>query len=161
MSRSYSRTAGKNIPCCDAVTGCQVGKKRTPPPFIPTSAGGFIGPLKRINHFPLPGLRASHPLLSTLSFVTRAYMGKAGGVGREGWTGGGLGCTCVAFISFNVRAPAPCRHAALAAVTFLCRVARMCLVGQLAVAGAFHVHYHLFYSGIFKSEGPWHGGGYS
>lgn len=86
-------------------------------------------------------------------------MGKAGGVGREGWTGGGLGCTCVAFISFNVRAPAP--HAALAAVTFLCRVARMCLVGQLAVAGAFHVHYHLFYSGIFKSEGPWHGGGYS
>lgn len=40
---------------------CQVGKTSVLP-FIPTSAGGFIGPLKRINHFPLPGLYTSHPL---------------------------------------------------------------------------------------------------
>lgn len=47
-------------PCCDAEMGCQVGKTCVPP-FIPTSAGGFIGPLKQINHFPLPGLYTSHP----------------------------------------------------------------------------------------------------
>lgn len=38
-------------------------------PFIPTSAGGFIGPLKRINHFPLPGLYTSHPLSPHFPFV--------------------------------------------------------------------------------------------
>lgn len=137
LSRSYSRTAGINIPCCDAAPGCQVGKKRTPPPFIPTSAGGFIGPLKRINHFPLPGPCASHPLLSTLSFVTWGLYetgwewGAWGPGGVGAWEIGG--CTCVAFIPFNVWGPAP--HAALTVVPFLCRVARMCLVGQSTSSG--------------------------
>lgn len=53
--------------CCDAGMGCQVGKKCMLP-FTPTSAGGFIGPLKWINHFPLTGLSTSHPLSPHFGF---------------------------------------------------------------------------------------------
>lgn len=51
-------------------------------PFIPTSAGGFIGPLKWINHFPLPGLYTSHPLSPHFPFgpySQTVYTNRGGG----------------------------------------------------------------------------------
>lgn len=115
-------------------------------PFIPTSAGGFIGPLKRINHFPLPGLYTSHPLSPHFPFVC-VHCAHIASVYE---------CTCVAQVCVYLQCMIVRAHTVhVTLIVYTCMHTAACAqrVSQLPALGAFHVHYHLFYSGIFKSGG--------
>lgn len=128
-------------------------------PFIPTSAGGFIGPLKWINHFPLPGLSTSHPL--SPHFLFGFYSQTV----YTNWGGCGVCVDCVHVTTQSTCATQVCinpqsviihaYNTSPADCVCVCRHMAACAqqVSQLTALGAFHVHYHLFYSGIFKSGG--------
>lgn len=127
-------------------------------PFIPTSAGGFIGPLKWINHFPLPGLYTSHPLSPHFPFGPYSQTVYTNRGGR--W---GVCRLCTRYHTehlcyTSVHEPSKYDYACIQYMSSrrcMCRHMATCAqqVSQLTALGAFHVHYHLFYSGIFKSGG--------
>lgn len=115
--------------------GCQVGKKCTHPIYTHISWWVYRT-LKTDQSFSTPrSLHLSSPL-STLSFLIR----QSGCMCRKGR---GLAlCLCE---RVHLCVPSAC------AAARACACARR--VGRRAALGAFHVHYHLFYSGIFKSGG--------
>lgn len=64
-------------------------------------------------------------------------------------------CTCVTQVcAFNVSRRAR-TYMCVTLIAYACMHTAACAqrLSQLPALGAFHVHYHLFYSGIFKSGG--------